>query len=214
MLWTMRLVRAVWTCLVAGVVWLAGPTSATEMGPRSAEASVSVALTLQELVDGSERAVEVVATERRSVWEQVEGSRRIVTYTTVRVLDSLFGPRGSSLQVRTLGGVVGKIGQHVSGEPQLAVGARCLLFLTPLPIDANDANDANRAYAVAGRAQGHYPIVKDDDGARRLRASPDRGRVLPRRGPSISAHEQLVGRRVAAAYEAVRKARHRRDEKR
>ncbi|MBW2527203.1 MAG: hypothetical protein JRI23_23680 [Deltaproteobacteria bacterium] len=198
----MKLTRAIWISLLTGLLWLGGPSGPAELGPRPAAASVSVALSVQELVDGSSRAVEAVALERHSTWERIGDGRRIVTYTVLRVDRALFGTGSDTVRVRTLGGVVGRIGQHVSGEPQLAMGEPCLLFLQRLTAET---------HLVTGRAQGHYPIVTDDDGARRLRASPDRGRVLPRKGQSISAHAELVGRPVPQAFETVRKARRKRD---
>lgn len=202
MLRAMKAARMLWVGLLGGLCWLSGAPYHGELGPRQAAASVSVALSLQELVDGSSHAVEAVATERRSTWKQVDGSRRIVTYTTVRVVQTAYGTAPTTFQVRTLGGVVGKIGQHVSGEAQLAVGKPCLLFLTPL---------SDTVHVVTGRAQGHYPIVTDDEGVRRLRPSPDRGRVVPRHGPTVSAYEALVRRPVPKAFEAIRHARRERD---
>ena len=88
------------------------------------------------------------------------------------------------LWVRTLGGVVDKIGQAVPGEAQLAAGSRALLFLAQGPGRGGRHGDG----------QGHYPIVADDKGVARLTPEPRRGDARRRAaGPTISAHERLVG---------------------
>jgi len=126
-------------------------SAAPMQGPPRAEASVSIALSLDELLEASELAVVAVATERRSRWEKVGSSKRIVTYTKIEVTRSAWGTASSPLWVRTLGGVVGKIGQYVSGEARIALGSSSLLFLR---------RSADEPWVVTGRAQGHYPVVK------------------------------------------------------
>ncbi len=104
--------------------------------------------------------------------------------------------------MRTLGGVVGKIGQSVAGEARIGPGTRSLLFLA----------EAGGALVVTARAQGHYPLVTDK-GAARLAASPDPGLLLPRRGPRLSAQERLVGATLEEALGAIQQIRSTRDEK-
>jgi hypothetical protein len=113
-------------------------------------------------------------------------------------------PPGTELKVRTLGGVVGSIGQSVAGEAQLGIGKKALLFLAP----------ASGALVVTGMAQGHYPVVSDDKGEEHLAPSPDPGMLVPRRGPTISAHERLVGGKLEAGIALVQATRKARDEKR
>lgn len=159
-----------------------------------ADAAVSVMMSLGELVDQSDRVVVGTAVERKSQWEEIQGGKRIVTYTRVAIDETMTGgATDSETWVRTLGGVVGKIGQSVSGEASLAIDAPSLLFLTRVLDDGSIS-----ARAVLGMAQGHYPIT-EVDGERRLVASPDAGKLLPRRGPTISAREALVGRPVNLA---------------
>ena len=170
-------------------------------GPRSAEASVAVLISLEDLTAASAYVVIATAGERRSVWEETPSGKRIVTYTRLKVDRSVAGPAETELWVRTLGGVVDKIGQSVSGEAQISTGSRSLLFLAK--IDAG--------LVVAGMAQGHYPIVDPAVtplvAEPRLAGSPDAGMLLPRRGPTISARERLVGLTVDDAVLAVQRAR-------
>lgn len=160
-----------------------------------ADAAVSILMSLGELVDRSERIVVATALEQKSQWEEVGGGKRIVTYTRVSVDEAMTGAveGETEIWVRTLGGVVDKIGQAVSGEASLALQRPSLLFLTP-----SLAGAAMQSRAVLGMAQGHYPI--DDSGAEpRLAASPDAGKLLPRRGPTTPAREVLVGAPVTRA---------------
>ena len=164
-------------------------------GPPVAEASVSLAVTLDELVSHADLVLVGRATERHSEWEDIGEGRRIVTYTRIELVRTMGGTPPEQLWVRTLGGVVDRIGQQVEGEARLPVGSRALLFLTRAPDDA---------WVVTARAQGHFPLVATRDGKTRLRRSPDVGAIVARKGPSTPAHEVLVGRELEAALRAVR----------
>jgi hypothetical protein len=170
-------------------------------GPRSAEASVAVLISLEDLTAASAYVVVATAGEQRSVWEETPTGRRIVTYTRLAVDRSVAGPAEKELWVRTLGGVVDNIGQSVSGEAQLRHGSRAMIFLAK--VDAG--------LVVTAMAQGHYPVVEGEvtgkAPAPRLAGSPDAGMLLPRRGPTISARERLVGLTLDEAVSAVERAR-------
>jgi hypothetical protein len=127
-----------------------------------ARASVSVALTLSELVGQSRHALVGTPVDRFSQWETIGRARRIVTYTLVRADYSLDGrpPSTGELMVRTLGGIAGDVGQVVPGEAVLHQGAAAAVFLSEIGKDL---------FAVTGMAQGHYPLTTD--GVRRLRAT-------------------------------------------
>jgi hypothetical protein len=159
----------------------------------SAEASVSLLLSLDELCAASTHVVVATAGERRSVWEDLPSGRRIVTYTRLAVERSVAGAPVKEVWVRSLGGVVGRLGQSVAGEAQMPAGSRALLFLS----------EARGVVVVAGRAQGHFPVKIDADGAVRLAPSADAGMLVPRRGPTISARERLVGRTLDDAASEV-----------
>ena len=165
-----------------------------------AAATVSSLVSIDELVAASTYVVIATAGERYGVWEDLPSGKRIVTYTKLSVERSLTGAPTPEIWVRTLGGVVGKIGQSVAGEAQLLTGSRAMVFLA----------QANGVVVVTGMAQGHYPVVADDKGVARLASSPDPGMLVPRRGPTVSAHEQLVGGTLdegAALVVRTRKAR-------
>src|SRR5947208_13449238 len=89
-----------------------------------AQASVSIAVGFDALVKDADGVAIVTPTEAKSVWED----GRIITYTKVRIDQSVAGDVGKEAWVRALGGVVGKIGQLVDGEPVFAPNKQTLLF--------------------------------------------------------------------------------------
>jgi len=202
MLNIMKAARAIGVAFAVLAVLVLHPDQPNR-SPRAAHASVAVAMSLQELVDLSQYAVVARGLERQSKWEKVGGNKRIVTYTKVQIEQTVVGKAPKTVWIRTLGGVVGKIGQHVSGEARIAVGSSSLLFLMPT---------TKGSLVVTARAQGHYPVVNRKS-KRVLVASPDLGTVLPRRGPSVPAHQVLVGSELKKALKAVEVARKRRDER-
>ena len=173
------------------------------LGPPPAEASVSVLMSLDEMVAASTSVVVGTAAEKKSQWEELAGGKRIVTYTKIKIDRSLAGSAGSEVWVRTLGGAVDKIGQAVSGEAQIATGSKSVLFL----MKRGDVT------VVTGMAQGHFPVVADDKGVSRLRSSPDAGTQVRTPGPTIAARDLLVGQTVDVAAAAISKARKAIDEK-
>lgn len=189
-------------CL-AGALAFATLPGATLLSPSEAHARVSIAYSLDELVAASPWALVVTPTEKRSLWEHVAGSRRIVTYTKLQIDDAVYGDgMGGSLWVRTMGGAVGKIGQLVSGEAQLDVGKPAILFL---------AQAKAGTYVVSGAAQGHFPVVvdnKDDGEIRKLTYSPAVGKLIPRKSdkgePRTTIQQVLVGSTVDDAISKIR----------
>ncbi len=160
-----------------------------------ASATTAVNLTLEELVELSQTVAVVEAIERSSRWEEVGGSKRIVTYTKLVVHDTVTGTKQDEVWVRTLGGKVGKIGQHVAGEAQFTIGGRAVVFLAK----------SGDAITIAGMAQGHYPL-EEKDGVVRLKSSPDTGRLVDKRGPREPARAKLVGKTLGDATVSIQAA--------
>jgi hypothetical protein len=128
--------------------------AAAALVPAAASASVSLPVTWDALVRGSTAAAVVSPVGVRVVWED----GRICTYTHVHVERAVAGSlaTGDEAWVRTLGGVVGKIGQVVDGEAVFSPGRRSLVFLRPASVGA---------LAVTARGQGQFPIVDGADAA-------------------------------------------------
>lgn len=144
--------------LLGGLATVAGVATAGR-----ARASVARALTLNELVHQSLYALVGTPIELFGRWETVGRRSRIVTYTLVRADYSIDGrpPETSEIMIRSLGGRVDDIGQTVPGEAMLQRGRPATVFVEELSRDL---------FAVTGMAQGHYPVLTDDHGVKRLHA--------------------------------------------
>ena len=131
---------------------LAGAPAAAVLVPSDAQASVSIAVGFDALVKDADSVGVITPMEAKTVWED----GRIYTYTHVKVDQGVAGELGTGAEgwVRTMGGVVGKIGQMVDGEPVLTTNKTSLLFLRKLKTGGT--------WEVSARAQGQYPILTDD----------------------------------------------------
>jgi hypothetical protein len=151
----------------AGAALVAGIFSV----PSDAHASVSIAVAYDALVKDADSVGVVTPVETKSVWE--EG--RIYTYTRVKVDQGVAGELGTGTEgwVRTMGGVVGKIGQLVDGEPVFTTGKPSLVFMRKFkmrgPGEAGVMGPTG-TWEVSARAQGQYPIVVDSNIADTTRA--------------------------------------------
>jgi hypothetical protein len=165
----------------------------------TARASTLIAITLEDLVGRSERIVVAIPRTHTSRWE----SGRIVTYSAIEVEATIAGPTVTSqLVVRTLGGEVDGIGQQVSGEARLPLGAPVILFLRA-PIVAKDVAMAGSLGVVAmeqgamhiARAPGKVDTVRETIGSE----------TLPPVGVSIvPAHVHVAGRAVSDVTAEIR----------
>jgi hypothetical protein len=172
----------------------------------NAEALTAIELTLEQLVAASTLIVEAQPAESLSVWESTDGSRgrRIVTYTRLALLEVLDGQvPAQPVWVRTLGGRVGDIGQHIEGEATFTLGQASVVFL-------RQRRDAT--HTVVGMGQGHYPVALTAAGPT-LRAARVDAIVTPQShapgGPAAS-EDLLAGKTVpeARALIATIRARH------
>ncbi len=125
--------------------WILGASVA--VAASAAHASVSVAVSFDDLVKGADAVAVVTPLDGRAVWED----GRIVTYTHVRIDEEVAGSAGKEAWVRTLGGVVDSIGQSVDGEPAWIPGQATVVFLR------HRANAS--AWNVNARAQGQYSLA-------------------------------------------------------
>ena len=163
---------------------------------RQARASVARALTLNELVHQSSHALVGTPVNLYGQWETIGRRSRIVTYTVVRTEYSVDGrpPPTPEIMIRTLGGVVGDIGQTVPGEAMLRKGRTATVFVQELSRDL---------FGVTGMAQGHYPVLTDAQGVKRLRAEAAMLEVVGGAAPADSAMTRLDGRTVTEVESLV-----------
>ncbi len=81
--------------------------------------------------------------------------RRIVTDTTVAVVDSLKGSLKGEVVVMQPGGEVGDLGQRVEGAATFAVGEEVVLFLE---------RKSDTRFGVLGMSQGKFRLERSPDG--------------------------------------------------
>lgn len=142
-----------------------------------AQATLARALRVEELVARSQHVLVGEPLEAYCAWERIGDRKHIVTYTRVRALEVLAGaaPKQDELLVRTLGGRVGKLGELVAGEAQLAPNVRGVLFVTPL----------RDLLSVTAMAQGHYPLARDRAGSELLQRSPQANDLVSEDGSAV-----------------------------
>ena len=148
-----------------------------------ANASISIAVTMDGLLSYSSAAVVAIPAEERAVWE----NGRIYTYTRVLVDRAVAGELapGGEAWIRTMGGIIGKIGQRVEGEAVFVTGRPSLVFLHPGPVGA---------FEVTARGQGQFPVVLDEQKTVRLiRSSVVGALLMPRPGPRDATDAQAQG---------------------
>lgn len=143
----MRLVR---TSLLVALVATAPAVGI--LVPSDAQASVSIAVALDALVKDADSVGIVTPIESKSVWED----GRIYTYTRVKVDQGVAGELGTGGEgwVRTMGGVVGKIGQMVDGEPVFTPTKASMIFMRKFK--------QGGTWEVSARAQGQYPVIVEE----------------------------------------------------
>lgn len=140
--------------------------------PGEAQASVSIQVGFDALVKDADAVVVITPVDATSVWED----GRIYTYTRVKVSDNVAGDVGVGAErtIRTMGGVVGKIGQMVDGEPVFVEGKQSMLFMRRFK--------TNDVFEVSARGQGQYPVKLDEvTRVRRVIKSTTAGLLVPPR---------------------------------
>lgn len=99
------------------------------LAPLSAVATVVMALTMEELTSRSPLVVR--GTVHRVDVQWSEGRHRIWTYAEVVVSETLKGAPRTTVLVKQPGGIIGDVGEHVSGAARFAPGEEVVLFLEP-----------------------------------------------------------------------------------
>jgi hypothetical protein len=138
---------------------------------------VSIAVAFDNLVKDADVVAVITPGEHQSIWED----GRIYTYTKVKVDQGVAGDVGAGADgwVRTMGGVVGKVGQLVDGEPVFVDSKPSLLFLRKFK--------EGGVFEVSARAQGQYPIAVDESTkTKKLLRSSAVGMLLPPKVDSVN----------------------------
>lgn len=134
--------------------------------PAIAFAGAAVPISLTALVARSRHVVVATPRVADSTWEEIGGSKRLVTYTRLTIEDALDDRAidETEILVRTLGGRLGPIGQIVHGEAELRRDETAVFFVKP--------RTDGGTYHITGLSQGHYPLLADKQSVRRLTQSP------------------------------------------
>ncbi len=120
----------------------------------SAHATIVLPMDVEALTRRSDLVVRGRALSVQPAWSS--DGRRIQTTVRVEVASSLKGQAPKVVEIVTPGGVVGEIGQQVSGAPQFAPGEQVIVFLEKVPQVAR--------FQVAGMAQGKFELTADAKG--------------------------------------------------
>jgi hypothetical protein len=171
--------------------------------PRLTKATTVRALSLQQLIEFSNRAALGTPVHYSSDYAYVGGSRRIVTWTRVVQEENLYSSeeQAEELLIMTLGGKVGSLRQKVPGEAALTMGQRCLIFT------GEEAPDGTRQ--IVGMGQGKF-TVEQSDRIEILRPSRDLPHLVrsrkagPGGEPVPTAMEVLSGKSLSEARELLR----------
>jgi hypothetical protein len=169
---------------------------ASAASSRRSNATTARAVRLHDVVARSTRIVRGTPLDNFARAEEIGETHHIVTYTRLRV-DELMqgGPKEPEILVRTLGGRLDKLAELVHGEAELVPGEQCLLFVQASPEGFDQ---------VTAMAQGHYPMLDDESGTTRLRASYNMPHLIDEAGSAVA---QLVGARLSDARDLIAGAR-------
>ena len=118
-------------------------------------ASTFLAMSPQELVEGSDAIIQGRVLAQRSFWGA--DGRIVLTEVTVKVRDVIVGQAPEIVKVQVPGGTVGDFAVHATGFPSFDAREKVILFLS-----FDDAGAAR----VLGHQLGHWEVVKRLDGVK------------------------------------------------
>src|SRR5215204_4870993 len=151
-------------CLLIGIALLVSArwgTKADDAPPdqtlATPDTTLSVALSLQDMVNQSDVIAIGNCVEIKSVWVD----RSLVTLATVSVAENLKGDAGANLVVELPGGVDANrkipVAMTYPGAPTMQPGENVFVFLSA-------TGQVTGSYNVSGFSQGKFSIVTDEGG--------------------------------------------------
>jgi hypothetical protein len=108
--------------------------------------------TFDELVSQAEIILQGTVTDVRSEWTGEGAQRRIVSYITFRVEDSVKGNPRDTYTLRMLGGTVDGETMEVTDSPKFKVGDRDIIFVE---------NNGSQFVPLVGIMHGRFHVQKD-----------------------------------------------------
>jgi len=121
----------------------------------SASATTVVPPTFEQLVDQAQVIFHGTVSKVNSQWIGEGAERRIVTYVTFNVKESLKGSAGKSYTIRTFGGTVDGETMMIGDAPTFDVGDDQILFVE---------NNGSQVVPLVGLMHGQFRVRKDDSG--------------------------------------------------
>jgi hypothetical protein len=120
-----------------------------------ANATTVIPPTFDELVSRAQIIFEGQVTGLKSQWIGEGAERRIVTYVTFKVDDTLKGDAGATYSIRMLGGTVDGRTMEVTDAPKFKVGDHDVLFVE---------NNGSQFIPLVGIQHGRFRVQKDQAG--------------------------------------------------
>lgn len=133
-------------------------------GAATTYATTVIPPTFDELVAQAETIFEGTVTDVKSEWAGEGGNRRIVSYVTFRVDDTLKGSAQQSYTIRMLGGTVDGQTLEVADGPKFQAGDRDIVFVE---------KNGSQFIPLVGIMHGRFKVMKDKVTGREIVAAND-----------------------------------------
>ncbi len=124
-----------------------------------AHATTVIPPKFDELVSRAQVIFDGEVTGLQSQWIGEGAQRRIVTFVTFKVNESIKGDPGTTYSMRMLGGTVDGRTMRVTDAPEFKVGERRILFVE---------NNGNQFIPLVGIQHGSFRVQKDQSGRETL----------------------------------------------
>ncbi len=122
------------------------------LGATALQATTVIPPKFEELVDNAQLIFEGTVSEVKSEWAGEGAQRRIVSFVTFKVKDTLKGEAGSSYTMRMLGGTVDGQTLEVTDGPKFKVGDRDVVFVE---------NNGSQFIPLVGIMHGRFRVELD-----------------------------------------------------
>jgi hypothetical protein len=160
----------------------------TLVGLPAAQGTTVIPPTFDELVSRAEAIFQGTVTDVQSQWTGEGAQRRIVSYVTFTVEDTMKGAPGEAYTLRMLGGTVDGETMEVSDGPKFKVGDRDIIFVE---------NNGSQFIPLVGIMHGRFHVDKDDQTGREVVTTNERQPVkdvsrFGKEEPMISAPGQAL----------------------
>lgn len=137
----------------------------TFLGLQSGYGTTVIPPTFDELVGRADVIFQGTVTDVQSQWTGEGAQRRIVSYVTFKVEDTMKGSPGDAYTLRMLGGTVDGETMEVTDSPKFKVGDRDILFVE---------NNGSQFVPLVGIMHGRFHIENDQKTGREIMTTNER----------------------------------------